>query len=99
MLDFNHFRGGKTMIDETDIRRVVAGEISGVTPAILAELATELLSLRQENARLKQLLAREVKLPWTSASPVCDIEAGYAAGVTDSKEAIRRAGFLIEGDD
>lgn len=27
------------------------------------------------------------------------IEAGYAAGVPDSKEAIRRAGFLIEGDD
>jgi len=23
----------------------------------------------------------------------------YAAGVTDCKEAIRRAGFLIEGDD
>lgn len=87
------------MIDDTGVRRIAAGEISTLTPSILAELATELLSLRQENARLKQRLATEVKLPYTSASPVCDIEAGYAAGVTDSKEAIRRAGFLIEGDD
>ena len=84
------------MLDETALRRIAAGELSAVTPA---ELATELLSLRQENARLKQLLTTEVKLPYTSASPVCDIEAGYAAGVTDSKEAIRRAGFLIEGDE
>lgn len=84
------------MLDETALRRIAAGELSAVTPA---ELAAEFLTLRQENARLKQLLATEVKLPYVSASPVCDIEAGYAAGVTDCKEAIRRAGFLIEGDD
>lgn len=84
------------MLDETALRRIAAGELSAVTPA---ELAAELLTIRQENARLKQLLAREVKLPYVSASPVCDIEAGYAAGVTDSKEAIRRAGFSIEGDE
>ena len=84
------------MIDEDEVRRVAAGDLSKITAA---ELATELLSLRQENTRLKQLLATEVKLPYVSASPVCDIEAGYAAGVTDSKEAIRRAGFFIEGDD
>ncbi|MFK3709394.1 hypothetical protein [Leclercia adecarboxylata] len=87
------------MIDDTWLHRLRAGEISTLTPATLAELASELFSLRQENARLKQQLATEVKLPYTSASPVCDIEAGYAAGVSDSKEAIRRAGFLIEGDD
>lgn len=84
------------MLDDTALRRIAAGELSAITPA---ELAAELLTIRQENARLKQLLATEVKLPYVSASPVCDIEAGYAAGVTDSKEAIRRAGFLIEGDD
>ncbi|MCG1030444.1 hypothetical protein J5S76_00490 [Bacillus amyloliquefaciens] len=87
------------MVDDIVLECIRAGGISTLTPASLAELATELLSLRQENARLKQLLATEVKLPYVSASPVCDIEAGYAAGVTDSKEAIRRAGFLIEGDD
>ncbi|MEB6378862.1 hypothetical protein MXM41_07930 [Leclercia adecarboxylata] len=84
------------MLDDTALRRIAAGELSAVAPA---ELAAELLVARQDNARLKQLLATEVKLPYVSASPVCDIEAGYAAGVTDSKEAIRRAGFLIEGDD
>jgi len=91
--------GGETMIDEAWLQRLRAGEVSTLTPVTLAELAAELLSLRQENVRLKQRLATEVKLPYTSASPVCDIEAGYAAGVTDCKEAIRRAGFLIEGDD
>jgi len=91
--------GGETMIDEAWLQRLRAGEVSTLTPATLAELAAELLSLRQENVRLKQRLATEVKLPYTSASSVCDIEAGYAAGVTDCKEAIRRAGFLIEGDD
>lgn len=84
------------MLDDITLQRIAAGEPSSVTPA---ELATELLAARQENARLKQCLATEVKLPYTSASPVCDIEAGYAAGVSDSKEAIRRAGFLIEGDE
>lgn len=87
------------MFDDAWLQRLSAGEASTLTPVSLAELATELLSLRQENTRLKQLLATEVKLPYVSASPVCDIEAGYAAGVTDSKEAIRCAGFLIEGDD
>ena len=87
------------MIDDTGLHRIVAGELSTLTPEMLTELATELLATRQENTRLKQQLTTEVKLPYTSASPVCDIEAGYAAGVTDSKEAIRRAGFLIEGDD
>ena len=84
------------MLDDTALCRIAAGEHSSVTPATLA---AELLAVRQENTRLKQLLATEVKLPYVSASPVCDIEAGYAAGVTDSKEAIRRAGFLIEGDE
>ena len=87
------------MIDEAWLQRLSAGDVSTLTPATLTELASELISLRLENARLKQQLATEVQLPYTSASPVCDIEAGYAAGVTDSKEAIRRAGFLIKGDD
>lgn len=87
------------MIDEHWLRRVAAGEPAEMTPTLLTHIAAELLAARQDNAQLKQLLAREVKLPFTSASPVCDIEAGYAAGVNDSKEAIRRAGFLVEGDD
>ncbi|MEG1212400.1 MAG: hypothetical protein RSE29_14885 [Leclercia sp.] len=87
------------MIDEAYLHRMAAGESSGVTPELLARLAVELLAARQQNVHLIQQLAREVKLPLTSASPVCDIESGYAAGVTDCKEAIRRAGFLIEGDD
>lgn len=87
------------MIDEHWLRRVAAGEPAEVTSTLLTQIAAELVATRHDNAQLKQLLAREVKLPFTSASPVCDIEAGYAAGVNDSKEAIRRAGFLVEGDD
>lgn len=40
-----------------------------------------------------------IRLPYCSASPVCEIDAGYAAGVSDCREAIRRAGYPIEGDD
>lgn len=40
-----------------------------------------------------------IRLPYCSASPVCEIEAGYAAGVSDCREAIRQAGYPIEGDD
>ena len=54
------------MIDEAWLQRLRAGEVSTLTPATLAELAAELLSLRQENARLKQRLATEVKLPYTA---------------------------------
>ena len=48
---------------------------------------------------LAALTAPPVLLPYCSASPVCEIEAGYASGVNDCKEAIRRAGYPIEGDD
>ncbi|MCU6671189.1 hypothetical protein M8013_20910 [Enterobacteriaceae bacterium H4N4] len=84
------------MIDDTTLQHIAAGASSDVLPE---QLAAELLAARQHITQLKQQLATEIKLPFTSASPVCDIEAGYAAGVNDSKEAIRRAGFLIEGDD
>lgn len=83
------------MIDDHHLQRLANGIADDVIPAI----ARELLAARQQIIRLKAQLAAPVKLPYTSASPVCDIEAGYAAGVTDCKEAIRRAGFLIEGDD
>ncbi len=86
------------MIDDACLRHIASGKSVAITPEMMRKIAAELLSLRQENTRLKQLLTTEVKLPYVSASPVCDIEAGYAAGVTDSKEAIRRAGFFIEGD-
>lgn len=42
------------MIDDTWLHRLSTGDISAPTPATLADLAAELLSLRQENARLKQ---------------------------------------------
>lgn len=40
-----------------------------------------------------------IRLPVCSARPVCEIEAGYAAGVSDCREAIRRAGYPIEGEE
>ncbi|CBG88502.1 hypothetical protein ROD_17441 [Citrobacter rodentium ICC168] len=40
-----------------------------------------------------------IRLPACSSSPVCEIEAGYAAGVSYCREAIRRAGYPIEGDE
>lgn len=61
-------------------------------PSEMAIMACELLQLRQQ-AKVT------IRLPYCSASPVCEIEAGYAAGVSDSREAIRRAGYPIEGDD
>ncbi|WP_165461014.1 hypothetical protein [Atlantibacter sp.] len=65
----------------------------------VACLARELILARQQIARFQQQLAAQILLPVCSASPVCEIEAGYAAGVNDCKEAIRRAGYPIEGDD
>jgi hypothetical protein len=59
------------MIDDIRLHRSRAGKMSTLIPAALAELATELLSLGQENAGLKQLLARVVKLPYASTSSVC----------------------------
>ncbi|WP_407578559.1 hypothetical protein [Citrobacter koseri] len=49
--------------------------------------------------KIDALDATPVCLPYCSSSPVCEIEAGYAAGVSDCREAIRRAGYPIEGDD
>ncbi|HAZ8269684.1 TPA: hypothetical protein J8W34_000789 [Citrobacter koseri] len=48
---------------------------------------------------LEENIATPVRLPYCSSIPVCEIEAGYAAGVSDCREAIRRAGYPIEGDD
>ena len=87
------------MIDTATLQNMAAGASSDVTRVQLADLAAELLTARQQLTQFKEQLAKEIQLPLTSASPVCDIEAGYAAGVNDSKEAIRRAGFLIVGDD
>lgn len=83
------------MINDSYLQRLAAGD----NPDVTAELAQALLAARHEIAALKQQLEARVKLPYSSASPVCDIEAGYAADVQDSKEAIRRAGFMVEGDE
>lgn len=59
----------------------------------------EITAMARELLQLRQHLKNPIRLPYCSASPVCEIEAGYAAGVSDCREAIRRAGYLIEGDD
>ena len=64
-----------------------------------AAMARELIASRQRIAALENQLSIPVRLPSCSSSPVCEIEAGYANGINDSKEAIRRAGYLIEGDE
>ena len=67
------------------------------TAAFAVSVARELLLYMDKTEALEKLIA--VTLPYCSASPVCEIEAGYAAGVNDCREAIRRAGYPIEGDD
>jgi len=67
------------------------------TAAFAVSAARELLLYMDKIEALE--IATPVTLPYCSASPVCEIEAGYAAGVNDCREAIRRAGYPIEGDD
>ncbi len=62
-------------------------------------VARELLNYMNKIEIIEKRIATPVKLPYCSASPVCEIEAGYAAGVNDCREAIRRAGYPIEGED
>ena len=62
-------------------------------------IAQELLQARRQITMLAEQLTAQIRLPVCSASPVCEIEAGYAAGVNDCREAIRRAGYPIAGDD
>lgn len=62
-------------------------------------VARELLNCMNKIEIIEKRIATPVKLPYCSASPVCEIEAGYAAGVNDCREAIRRAGYPIEGED
>ena len=61
--------------------------------------ARELLNYMSRVEALEKVISTQITLPYCSASPVCEIEAGYAAGVNDCREAIRRAGYPIEGDD
>lgn len=63
------------------------------------EALDELLLARQKIETLEKQLSTPVRLPPCSSSPVCEIDAAYSNGVNDSKEAVRRAGYLIEGDD
>lgn len=76
---------------------LAAGE-SG-TPEESASMAKALLQARRQITLLAEQLTAQIRLPVCSASPVCEIEAGYAAGINDCKEAIRRAGYPIEGDE
>lgn len=68
------------------------------TAEFAVNVARELLNYMDKMEILEKLMATPVKLPSCSASPVCEIEAGYAAGVNDCRETIRRAGYPIEGD-
>ncbi|TKU95159.1 hypothetical protein [Citrobacter sp. wls620] len=69
------------------------------TAEFTVSAARDLLNFMDKIESLEKRTATPVKLPYCSASPVCEIEAGYAAGVSDCREAIRRAGYPIEGDD
>ena len=62
-------------------------------------IAKELLRTRLLIAQLQQQLSAQIRLPVCSSSPVCEVDAAYAAGVNDCKEVIRRAGYPVEGDD
>ena len=61
--------------------------------------ARELLNYMDRVETLERAIATTIKLPFCNTRPVCEIEAGYAAGVSDCREAIRRAGYPIAGDD
>mgnify|MGYP000846267251 FL=1 len=69
------------------------------TAEFAVSAARDLLNFMDKIEVLEKRIATPVKLPYCSASPVCEIEAGYAAGVSDCREAIRRAGYPIEGND
>lgn len=58
-----------------------------------------LLDYMSKLETLEKTIATPIRLPFCNASPVCEIEAGYAAGVNDCREAIRRAGYPLDGDD
>ncbi|WP_435926921.1 hypothetical protein [Dryocola sp. BD613] len=75
------------------------GTSSGAYLAQCDEALGELLLARQKIEALEKQLSTPVRLPPCSSSPVCEIDAAYSNGVNDSKEAIRRAGFPVEGDD
>ncbi|NBC99353.1 hypothetical protein GV764_10005 [Atlantibacter hermannii] len=76
---------------------LAAGDTVQVEESV--HMAQELLQARRQIAMLAGQLSAQIRLPVCSVSPVCEIEAGYAAGVNDCKEAIRRAGYPIAGDD
>ncbi|MEX0532998.1 hypothetical protein AB3X28_12025 [Raoultella terrigena] len=84
------------MIENYALRAAANGERDDIAPALFA---AELLAARERITQLERQLATPVRLPVCCASPVCEIEAGYAAGVSDCRNAIRQAGYPIEGDD
>lgn len=88
---------GMNNITQERLTALAAGETVQVEESI--RMAQELLRARRQIAMLAEQLQAQIRLPFCSASPVCEIEAGYAAGVNDCKEAIRRAGYPIAGDD
>lgn len=84
-------------ITQERLTALAAGDTVQVEESV--RMAQELLQARRQIAMLAGQLSAQIRLPVCSASPVCEIEAGYAAGVNDCKEAIRRAGYPIAGDD
>ena len=84
-------------ITQERLTSLAAGDTVHVEESIC--MAQELLHARQQITMLAEQLSAQIRLPVCNASPVCEIEAGYAAGVNDCKEAIRRAGYPIAGDD
>nr|VUD28398.1 Uncharacterised protein [Raoultella sp. NCTC 9187] len=65
------------MIENDALRAAANGERDDIAPALFA---AELLAARERITQLERQLATPVRLPVCCASPVCEIEAGYAAG-------------------
>lgn len=53
------------------------------TAEFAVSAARDLLNFMDKIEVLEKRIATPVKLPYCSASPVCEIEAGYAAGVSN----------------
>ncbi len=81
-------------IDEKQLRAIITGEKTEVSPP---ELAKELLAARVKIGELERQLATPIRLPFSSASPVCEIEAGYAAASAIAVRQFVKPVFLLRG--
>ncbi|WP_428945332.1 hypothetical protein ACQK5W_04420 [Pantoea sp. FN060301] len=86
------------MIDIPALKAHIAA-LEGAGLTFELQVCQQLLQSLSHIAELESRLATPVRLPLCSSSPVCEAEARYADAVYDCKEAIRKAGYPVEGDD